>query len=359
MPTDILDKSRLQNLFVLKADRKGTRNSSIISEVELLLDTLVEYLSGLGNTNQKEVISRTSSYFTNRNYWNVFELAPAFERGSLRKESMAAIRPCLVSDDTVSRFRKREKLDVSEKSLDFFSLYLGYAGWNGFLKGVSLRDCFLIEEENPIFFAFDIDGYTEDSERDSFEPEGEATRKDDPYDWVIGAYNLIGVEETTADTPKEKLKFYVSNMTIRGENNAEVEYELKEGGGDTEPEPMSFVKEPGSDRMYRFALANSNVGRGTAFFLQGFLYKHDQVRDILTAVIISNGEPSGTGPSLPFAALMLFYKTSQEAPLVPPARSLGWEEAEEHLGEAYAHVLPFLEANGRPTVANPYTFISP
>ncbi|SDR67013.1 hypothetical protein SAMN05216503_0229 [Polaribacter sp. KT25b] len=112
--------------------------------------------------------SNIKKCFKSINYKAVFEFAELIDKETKEKikKTDLIIDSCIISSDTFQRFNKiNGTKGLDNKTFDYFSFYLGYAGWGGFQNNITIADCFMLDMDSPniklIFSKFDINGYKE------------------------------------------------------------------------------------------------------------------------------------------------------------------------------------------------------
>lgn len=170
MVTEVEEISKLKRLFGLKKKKKGRSQKGIVKDVEDFLKELALYASNRPPNIKSDILDLVNTNFVTVEFYELFEESLLDEIESASKTDK--IGDCLIDPTTVGRFlKKKDESSIEEKTADFISLYLGFAGWNGFIKGLSIRKCFLIKGTHEVFIC-DIDGIIPRKEK-----EHQGTRK--------------------------------------------------------------------------------------------------------------------------------------------------------------------------------------
>lgn len=138
----------------------------------------------------------------------------------------------LINPDNINRHRRKESLPTKAEYLDFYAIYCGFVGINGFINNLSLYNCFEIGKTEDLIINDDI-------ERRLIPPEinyinadiliRKYQAKEDFYRHYNGYYNVFFIDELTVhkENQKKPPKFEVANFVFESQRGKFYFKELK------------------------------------------------------------------------------------------------------------------------------------
>lgn len=142
---------QLREWFIAKHGVSSTSTKSIIRTLEGLLESMHSQCTGLQKKgmNVEKIISKN---FASKKM-------VSFLLSRKQKDYDLLLEKCLISEDSIDRFREGKFPRIQTLSKDFYALSLGYLGWNGFEKKETIGDGLYIHSDDEEFLDFEIDGY--------------------------------------------------------------------------------------------------------------------------------------------------------------------------------------------------------